>query len=312
MSTLHAIRNTGATLSNTGWVINQTAIFRNLDPAEDSIAGLVSAAYNVLLTNDYYVGKFLNFTDIDPVSGEQWPIVLDQLDFSTLSQDTQEVGIIWRSRRNGPMRVQFSTGAVMEQTNMTYGGSPIVLKYKYPNDPNLYGDKADQEEATGVMMDKLIPERTVELTRTEWGPTYGYNPGYNVIRLIDEKKHKYEGHTNLTNWSPIPGLPPRPAINIECWLCTGINATTNDGGLTYDVSYSFVFRDPIPVTAQVNESQTTTHVGGWVAEALFIDPGTGRPPSNLGTPHYSTYGNAAYRVVPIYQPIDFSQIWVGV
>ncbi len=296
--TLHAIKNTGATLSNTGWVINQTAVFRGLSPVENSIAGLISAAYNVLLTNNYYIGKFLNFSDVDYLTGEQWPIILDQFDFSTLSQDSQEVRIVWRSRRNGPIRVQFSTGAVMEQTNKDVNGNPIVVKYTYPDDAELYGEKAGKEEETGAMVDILYPERTIEVTRTEWGPTYGLWPGDDISQILWQRKFNYEKHVNDASWHPILNQIPIPSLNKHCWLCTGIQAATNDNGVTYDVSYTFVFREPI-------DANPMSYKGGWSAESVFIDPGTGRPPKDL-------VDDEGYVVSQIYPEADFSQIWIDI
>ena len=295
--TFLAIKNTGAKLTNTGWVINQTAVMQDLNPSVKTIAGLVSAAYNVLLNNGYYIGRFLDFDDVDYYTGDRWPIVLDEMDFSTLSPDSQEIGLVWRSRRNGPLRAQFSSGAVMEQTNKDVDGNPIVVKYQYPNDSDIYGDKAGKTEETGAMVDILTPERTIEITRTEWGLTYGRSPGVDISDIIWQKKWKYEKHINKETWHPIPGQMAIPVINTHCWLCTGINATTNDSGVTYDVTYTFVFRDPI--------QEGTSHIGGWNAEVVFVDPATGRPPKDL-------VDDEGKVVKQIYPEVDFSDIWTSI
>jgi hypothetical protein len=275
---------------------------QDLNPSVKTIAGLVSAAYNVLLNNGYYIGRFLDFDDVDYYTQERWPIVLDEMDFSTLSPDSQEIGLVWRSRRNGPLRAQFSSGAVMEQTNKDVDGNPIVVKYQYPNDSDIYGDKAGKTEETGAMVDILTPERTIEITRTEWGLTYGRSPGVDISDIIWQKKWKYEKHINEETWHPIPNQMQIPIMSKHCWLCTGINATTNDSGVTYDVTYTFVFRDPI--------QEGTSHIGGWNAEVVFVDPATGRPPKDY---ILDELGNNLTKVVKqIYPEVDFSDIWTSI
>lgn len=290
---LNLLSGTSATITGTGWVIKQTAYMSGLSH-DGTYAGMVNAAYTALLDSGYYIGKPLNFTDGD------WPIILDQIDFSTLSQDQQEVGLTWRSRRYGTIRAQFSTGAAMDQTNTDYAGRPITVKYTYP-ESYIDSTKAGQTEETGAMVSKLIPERTVEITRTEWGPTYGYTAGYDIANIIYTRKMTYEGKVNSAGWTPIPNRIE--LFNQGCWLCTGINASTNDSGVTYDVSYSFAYRPPLTGTYGM------TQIGGWNAEAVFIDPSTGRPPKDVGERVEGLSGDAAWRAVRIYDEIDFSTIW---
>jgi hypothetical protein len=93
-----------------------------------------------------------------------------------------------------------------------------------------------------------------------------------------------------------------PIMSKHCWLCTGINATTNDSGVTYDVTYTFVFRDPI--------QEGTSHIGGWNAEVVFVDPATGRPPKDY---ILDESGNNLTKVVKqIYPEVDFSDIWTSI
>lgn len=312
---LHTVSGSGAQLGANGWTIHETAQFFGLVGSTE--IDLASQAYGVLINNGYFIGRIHPYQDIDPVTGEVSPIVLDHFDFNPLSIDSQRCTIVWRSRRNGPIRAQFSTGAVMEQTNIDINGNPIILGYEYPDDPEIYGEKAGQTEKTGAMVDKFLPERTIEITRTEWGPTYGYGPGQDISQVIWSRKYKYENHVNVAPWHPVNTVqmsrgrtniahqPPTPEINTHCWLCTGINATTNDNGVTYDVAYAFAFRDPI---------STDPYIGGWDAEAIFIDPATGRPPGDIELTDrvVGTGGDATWRVVKIYKDVDFSQIWTGV
>lgn len=280
----HIIKGSGAKLTPEGWVINQTAHFDGLT-GDGTAAGLISAAYNVLVTNGYYIGKFLPFSD------NSWPIVLDEMDFSTLTPDSQEVGLVWRSRRYATVRANFNTSAAMEQTNLDADGTPISVQYTYPEGH----EKEGQTEITGGMVNKLIPEMAIEISRTEWGPTYGWPAGYDISAIITTRKFKYEGKINSTTWYPVPGTASIP-VNMQfpgSWLCTGINATTNDTGVTYDVTYTFAFREIQSIS---------TNKRGWDTTVVFIDPSTGRPVPN------PVEGESIKKVVN-YKTEDFSGIW---
>lgn len=302
------INGTGATLTSEGWVITQKVTCSGLvaDDSPVSVPGLVSAAYAVLLSNNLYIGKFLEFND------GGWPIVLDQMDFSTLTQDHQEVYLTWRSRRFSGIRANFTSAMSTEQTNKDYAGNIIKLQYTYPADHDLFGKPGE----TGVMVNKIVPEITVDISRTEWGPTYGFAAGYDISRKLLQRKLDYEGKINNANWSVLPGVQwsqtgsnhytlspatPMPANNTGCWLCMGINSQTNDCGVTYDVTYTFAYRKPIP--------DAVLQIGGWEAEVVFVDPTTGKPVPNPGTQVIGLLGDAASRVVGVYESADFYWIW---
>lgn len=288
---LNTIKGTGATLTEAGWVINQTAYLDGLT-SDGTAAGLISAAYTVLLSNGYYIGKFLNFAD------GSWPIVLDQMDFSTLTIDAQQVGLIWRSRRYSAMRVNFSTAGTMEQTNVDANGNVLTVEYTYP-EGYPESQRIGTTEETGAIISKFVPEVTLDIARTEWGPTYGWTAGYDISHIIAIKKYNYEGKTNANSWYPIPGGSSIP-VDMQypaSWLCTGINAVTNDSGVTYDVSYSFSYRKRRLIT--IGATQTT--VNGWDTIYSFIDPSTGRP---IPDPDESSM-----KVGVPYTSVDFSGIY---
>ena len=305
---LNTIKGTSATLTSAGWVITQTANLDGLipDPNQYGIVGLISAAYGVLLNYDYYIGKFL------PISDGGWPIVLDEINFSTFTPDNQEVTLVWQSRRMGAVSANFTTGMSSEQTNISWNGEPIQVKYTYPEGH----EKEGETETTGVMVNKLIPEMTIDIQRTEWGPTYGYAAGYDISQIILLRKATYEGKINKNNYNPVPTVnwvqkgsgwytlqqaPPIPSENIGCWLCMGINANTNDSGLTYDVAYTFAYR-PRYYAPDLEE-----WFGGWIPKAVFIDPSTGRPPADATANDTPGEGSIVYPAV--YEDIDFTGIW---
>lgn len=300
---LNTISGASTRLDSSGWTIYETAYFRGL--IGQSQGELASRAYGILLNNGYFIGAFYEKMDVEFPSGTVSPIVLDAIDFGALTNETQQCTLIWRSRRNGPIRAQFSTGAVSVQTNTSNDGTPIVLQYTYPPDPDIYGEKAGLMEETGVMVDKLMPEQTVDIARTEWGPTFGLMPGADISGNILERKALYEGKINSDMFLPVPNKIPSPEdkhARPGCWLCTGINASTNDSGVTYDVSYSFAFRPSVEVGGD-------EYLKGWNAEAVFIDPATGRPPKDLGERVSGLSGEAAWRSVQIYDEVAFSGIW---
>lgn len=102
------------------------------------------------------------------------------------------------------------------------------------------------------------------------------------------KAQLYVGKTNST---PVFGDPAR------YWLCVGLGGPSDDGGLSYNVTYSFQRTEPHAVAGQ-------DLLPGWDAVIVFIDPATGKPPTNqAGGPVEFGTGVKPY---VMYRSIDFN------
>jgi len=120
---------------------------------------------------------------------------------------------------------------------------------------------ADHPDQSGLVS-RLRPEVTMNYTRRE-----SSSPG--------AKARSYVGTVNDGGWKFDPGSAART------WLCTGIVGRSADGGDSWQVTYSFQYNPD-----------------GWGARVIWMDPDTGRPPSDLvdgtGIKTYQIYEPKAF------------------
>ena len=151
-------------------------------------------------------------------------------------------------------------GATVEQQSTYEDIDNVVLQVQYTSG----GVTRYQTPTVSV----LRPKASLEFTRRE-----------DAGVLATSKA--YVGKVNLAGWAVDAGAAART------WLCTGIVARSADGGDTYDVTYSFLYRDDPPT-------------GNWDAFVQYMDPQTGRAPYNLDAD-----GRKAYVV---YETADFDDL----
>jgi len=122
------------------------------------------------------------------------------------------------------------------------------------------------EKDQGVDMQVYDPTLTITLQQRETD-----NP---MLKSII-----YVGKTNSTVWSIIP---TDSAANK--WLCVELSGQSDDGGESYWVTYSFVY-----------------NAYTWAARVKWIDPTTGRAPSDLqagvGRKTIDVYGEADFNAL---------------
>lgn len=139
-------------------------------------------------------------------------------------------------------------------TQKDVDGDPIVVKHK------LQGSTAFTTQGADVELS--IPQHVLSETRKE------RSTPANTSRAF----------TGKVNQFAIWGGAART------WLCTRIDGTTNDGGLTYEVTYEFQFND-----------QT------WDATVVFRDPETGRPVD-------APVAREGIKTVQVYQVANFAAL----
>ena len=74
----------------------------------------------------------------------------------------------------------------------------------------------------------------------------------------------YIGRVNQAGWRLAPGAPAK------AWMCTAVRGTSQDGGKTYDASFSFQWR-----------RVTDDNPSPWDLEGVYIDPATNRMPDGV-------------------------------
>lgn len=166
---------------------------------------------------------------------------------------------------------RMSARVSQEQTNCDKGGIPIALG------PNL---------DTPASVTVLKPVITMRVSRVE----EGINPG--VVAQT------YVGKVNLTTWQSKPK---------GWWLCTGIEANSDDSGDTWRMDYDFELaqqgkRPGNPPASPPNKTLP------WNPIAFYIDPATNQPPAKPFPGHADYVMGAEYYEVPSYDTIDFNTL----
>lgn len=142
------------------------------------------------------------------------------------------------------------------ETNFDVGGNPLAVSYIIEDD-EAGTSTLDEQIATAS---KQVPTASVIFRRRE-----SRSPGLFSANFV--------GHVNLTD---VFDDEPRT------WLCTRIDGRSEDGGLTYNVTYEFQ-RSPNAVIANVRDSlgQPILPAGrntqGWDAVVLYEDAGGNTP-----------------------------------
>lgn len=166
----------------------------------------------------------------------------------------------WPTERQQINTIEVGGALSQVQTNMDKEGNVITGSYFYPtnypeddvrNWPNY--NPALNSGAGGAiiiasgLVTKLLPEHHIVKRIVEYS-----NPTL--------KAKLYLGAVNSGPWTLDIGAAART------WLCTQLEGVSNDGGLTWVVTYAFQHREDT-----------------WDGTYTFIDPRTGRPPADLGT-----------------------------
>ncbi len=170
-------------------------------------------------------------------------------------------------------QIQIGASVHDQDTNIDANGNVMVVSYtkKDTNPDGTFTGTETTVKQPGTVK-KAVPSYTLGVSRRENGaPT--------------AKALYYTGTVNSTNFA---GASPGQ------FLCTGIRAKSQDGGVTFDVDYEFQYNP-----------------NGWTAIVAYIDPSTNTPPEdvsftpgvggNLGTGN----GMAEFN---LYQRTDFSQL----
>ncbi|KKM25926.1 hypothetical protein LCGC14_1590010, partial [marine sediment metagenome] len=149
-------------------------------------------------------------------------------------------------------QIEVTTTLNQLTTNRNVDGNTITVTYVAPIiDPDT-GDIIGSRPITqGGEVTIMVPTTTRNYMRRE-----PRDPG--------DKAQIYVGTTNST---PVFGDPA------GFWLCTGLGGPSDDGGITYNVTYSFQRGEPHRVGGE--------SFAGWQAVVVYIDPETGKPPGDL-------------------------------
>jgi hypothetical protein len=205
--------------------------------------------------------------------------ILREISVESISQASNEVRVLLKYStfvKGSTQYPQYSNvvrcGSAVQQEQTTQGieNSSIVdiyTRYTYPDDANKYGDMAGKTDDQGGYVPKLVPLTSVTLSMVQ---------AINGVNLTALSKW----YTGKVNSGGFPGIDPTAVA--RTWLCTEISGDSNDGGNTYNVTYSFQYK---PDT--------------WDATVVFNDFTTGKPPITGDL-------SQAIKTYQIYEEVDFN------
>ncbi len=157
--------------------------------------------------------------------------------------------------------LEIDSTVVMKRTNIDVDGNVIQIEgyhaeqYDENTGEPLGIENPVAEPIQGGMVDVPIPMTVLRFMRRE-PPVDQHGRG------VAFKSMLYTGKTNI---EPIVDIGRfREPSQAHTWLCTRLGAVSDDGGLTFNVTYEFTFNPD-----------------RWRATAVYIDPKTGQPGDNL-------------------------------
>lgn len=225
-----------------GWVIERVFIVTGLtgEPYDKIIDALNTTGIPAL--GDAHPSSSLEYCylreAIPTIEGKANDIVRIRLIYANAT---------WPTERQQVNTLEVGGALSQIQTNKDRFGNTITVGYTYPAD-YAYDDalRGTFVETSGLVT-KLVPERHIVKRRIEYS-----DPSL--------KADLYLGAVNSGPWSLDIGAAT------GTWLCTQLEGVSNDGGLTWVVTYAFQYRKDT-----------------WETTVTFIDPNTGRPPADLYT-----------------------------
>lgn len=181
---------------------------------------------------------------------------------TAIDSDKVSIRLIYADPTNMSYRQQLNTievGGTLSQVPTIYDrlGVAMYTTYTYPADYEFNDKFKSVTVSQGGTANKFIPEHTIIKRRLEYA-----NPSPLAIDFV--------GTVNMAGWnlatSALEGT----------WMCTGIVGRSNDGEVSWIVTYSFQYR-----------------FDTWATEMKFIDPHTGKEPPDLvlntGIKYYELY-----------------------
>lgn len=185
--------------------------------------------------------------------------------------------------------LEVSTTLQTVSTNIDANGDSIFVEYT----PSIPFIDAGNTKTQGGMVEIQIPLTTLTYRRREFiETTVGGGPPIG----ISTKAQRFTGKLNSTGIFN---------SGIRSWICSNLNAISDDGQNTMNVTYEFI------KAPQRLDSQEET----WDATIVYIDPDTGKPPFDA-TPGNTNVSpplpaNGVKTGIRVYRTDDFTLLQLG-
>jgi hypothetical protein len=172
-------------------------------------------------------------------------------------------------------RLELDSSVVMKRTNIDFNEQPIQIEEYFTGEYDAETGEEIIAPTQGGMVDVPVVLTVLRYQRRE-PPIDSHGRG------IAYKSKLFTGKTNLKD---IDGT------GAHTWLCTRLGAVTEDGGLSYNVTYEFTF-DP----------------ERWRATAVYVDPATGQPGGNIYIRDAHTMAGNGIKTFQVVGAADFHQL----
>ena len=179
------------------------------------------------------------------------------------------------SHPTGALYAVTSTSLNQVQTNLDKNNNAIVVKYTYPAD---HEKKPGKIVNVGGTVQVLVPQTSATIE----GIIATDSPSEYTINLVGKIG---TGDSFLGQFA-------------DQWMCTGATCRLSNVGITpkeWKVAISFQLSDNTAVAADAGAS-------GWQQRAVYVDPDTGQPPSDVAE---SEHNDSGITTVNVYKTANF-------
>lgn len=259
------INGVQAHLTDTGWELRSKATVYGLTATGSGVARILAGMAALAVAVPVPIIPFTGHPDL-------LTAILEDVTPRAQAPDTIEYDLVWRQHFGGPSNsglIEVGASIVEEQTNCDITGKALSVTYT--------GTKNTDPADAAIAQTGIVPvpraQPTIVITRQETG-----SPGTTA--------ETYVGCCCTGAWSRDSTATARST------LCTAIRGISRDGGNTYQVTYQFQKKLVIPAVSGS---------GTWDTRLVWIDPKTGRPPTDV-----ETIGGGAVLVAQVIPSIDFN------
>jgi len=272
---LDNIKNSGR-LTRDGWELERLATVYEL--TGDAHKRLVDAAEAV----DSVTGVAV--PSIDDAHPSVDDLYLDEISPLSVAPKVVKLRLSYRQRPGvddeSRVLISMSTATRDVETNLDRDGNMMNVTYTEGATQTTYHQ--------GVIVSVQRSSRVLVITRTG-----------SIFPMMDADD--YADHVNSRPWDVVIGSKAGE------WLCRQINSESDNNGISYEEQ--FLFERGIAVLNK--EGKVTGY--SWGAEAIYIDPSTGRPPHDVSVTngmrsHRGTALGASYAAFEVYPETDFNAL----
>lgn len=222
-----------------GWEIIRVATVTGVDPSAGGVDAMQEAVNAVIAVTGTFGAAHptISTVEVAEFAPEQ------------IASDIIRVVITYRvsgvTLQIGTYSIEVGTALSQQETNIDKNGDPIYVEYTYPDDYPLEPRLQGRTVRVGVTLSVLTPESSLRIVSRETEEPGSASRFY--VGKVNSGAFRFDETAQ-------PGT----------WIVMAITGRSEDGGVSYIVTYELQYR-----------------ADGWEQAAVYVDTQTGRPPSDL-------------------------------